>query len=115
MKNFVDLINTKNISGNDMQTYLKESMEVDSVIRYCALAWVVGNPDDLRNNANNTYFYFNSYNDRFSIIPYDDDRCFGILKDWPVDMSTLPADSTRMGGMSFNQGGKVRRRLFNLY
>ena len=107
MKNFVDLINTKNISGNDMQTYLKESMEVDSVIRYCALAWVVGNPDDLRNNANNTYFYFNSYNDRFSIIPYDDDRCFGILKDWPVDMSTLPADSTRMGGMSFNQGGKV--------
>ena len=107
MRNFVNEINKKNVSASAMETTLKDIMEVDNVIRYCAIAWVVGNPDDLRNNANNTYFYFNSINDHFSIIPYDDDRCFGIHKDWPVDMSTLPADSSRMQGMSYNQGGKV--------
>lgn len=107
MRNFVSEINKKNVSADAMKETLTNLMEVDNVIRYCAVAWVVGNPDDLRNNANNTYFYFNSKNDHFSIIPYDDDRCFGIHKDWPVDMSSLPADSSRMQGMSYNQGGKV--------
>ena len=29
------------------------------------------------------------------------------MKDWEVDMSQLPADSSRMQGMSYNSGGKV--------
>lgn len=105
MQNFVSEINKKNVSAEKMEALLPTIAEVDNIIRYCAVAWVVGNPDDLRNNSNNTYFYFNSVNNHFSIIPYDDDRCFGILKDWPVDMSTLPADSTRMQGKSANQNG----------
>lgn len=107
MQNFITQTNKRGVSAESMETILPEIAEVDNIIRYCAVAWVVGNPDDLRNNANNTYFYFNSINNRLSIIPYDDDRCFGILKDWPVDMSELPCDSSRMQGMSYNQNGKV--------
>lgn len=91
----------------DAKIELDECLAIDNILRYCAVAWVVGNPDDLRNNSNNTYFYFHSSNEKMYIIPYDDDRVFGILNNWPVDMSTLPADSTRAQGMSHNSGGKV--------
>ena len=98
MRNLVNEINKKNVSADVMEEKLKSLIDVDNVIRYCAVSWVVGNPDDLRNNANNTYFYFNSINDKFSIIPYDDDRCFGVMNNWAIDMSQVPADSTKMSG-----------------
>ena len=82
-------------------------INIDQVLKYMALSWVVGNPDDMRNNANNSYIYFESDNNKMSIIPYDDDRCFGITNNWNVDMSDLPDYSTRMQGMSATNGGKV--------
>lgn len=105
MKNVVSVLNKKSTA----EEFVKEFngiAEVDSILRYLAMSWVVGNPDDMKNNANNTYFYFNTINNNLSIIPYDDDRCFGILDNWEVDMSELPADSTRMAGKSAG-GGKV--------
>lgn len=91
----------------DAKIELDECLAIDNILRYLAVAWVVGNPDDLRNDANNTYFYFNSQTEKMYIIPYDDDRVFGITNNWAVDMSQLPADSTRAQGMSYNNGGKV--------
>ena len=104
-KEVVRVLNTKSDTATFVNSF-KNIAEIDSILRYLAMSWVIGNPDDLKNNSNNTYFYFNSINDNFSIIPYDDDRCFGILDGWEVDMSTLPADSTRMAGKSAG-GGKV--------
>ena len=49
--------------------------------------WVIGNPDDMRYNNNNTYFYFNSVSNKLYLIPFDNDSCFGILKDMHYDLS----------------------------
>ena len=101
-----NVIKTLNKNGTN-KAELDNILNVDNILKYMAVSWVVGNPDDLRNNANNTYFYFESENNKLSIIPYDDDRCFGITNNWPVDMSELPDYSTRMQGMSAVQGSKV--------
>ena len=106
MQNVVQNLN-KTQNAEEAKKDLDNILDVDNILRYAAVSWIVGNPDDLRNDANNTYFYFNSINNKMSIIPYDDDRVFGILNTWPVDMSTLPCDSTRMQGMSYVYGKKV--------
>ena len=102
--NAINVLNKKTDAATSKKE-LGNIININQVIKYMALSWVVGNPDDLRNDANNTYFYFESENNKMSIIPYDDDRCFGILHTWNVDMSELPDYSTRMQGMSAANGG----------
>ena len=97
LKSLVNKLNNKG-SAEDFKKTLDEIVNVEQVLKYSALAWVVGNPDDMRNNMNNTYFYFNSIDDRLEILPYDDDRCFGILQDWAIDMSYVPDYTTKMAG-----------------
>ena len=70
-------------------------VDADAFIKFAAMSWVIGNPDDLRNNYNNYYMYFNSSNDKAIFIPYDYDRCFGIMKDWEVHMEEIPCFTTK--------------------
>ena len=104
LTNVINVLN-KRSTAEQSRTELKEILNIDQILKYMALSWVAGNPDDLRNNANNTYFYFDSTSNKMSIIPYDDDRVFGILHTWSVDTSDLPDFSTRMQGMTAAQGG----------
>lgn len=96
--NTVKTLNNDRRSAAEFKSTLDELVNVDQVLKYCALAWVVGNPDDMRHNMNNTYIYFNSSNNKMEILPYDDDRCFGIWQDWKVDMSVVPDYTTKMAG-----------------
>ena len=65
-----------------------------------ALSYVIGSPDDLRNNYNNTYLYFNPDNGKAYFLPVDFDHSLG-SKDfqgtnWPT--------STKLQGYQSNRG-----------
>ena len=98
LKSLVNTLNNNKTSAAEFKPILDNLINVDQVLKYFALAWVVGNPDDLRSNENNTYFYFNSLTNKLELLPYDDDRCFGILQDWAIDMSQVPDYTTKMAG-----------------
>ena len=72
-------------------------MNMNEFLMYESIAFMGGNFDDLRNNANNYYLYFVSGSNYAYIIPYDFDRCFGCgtngFKNYMTDFS---ADSTKM-------------------
>jgi hypothetical protein len=74
-----DAINA--ISSGD---YNKISQYVD--LEYLAVSeavgFVVGNPDSMRYNDNNFMVYMRRTDGKMVFIPIDNDRCFGITKDW---------------------------------
>ena len=88
---------TANDAG-ETQANLKQKFDkyVDSTkfIKFAALSYLIGNPDDLRNNKNNVYYYFNK-EDKLEVIARDTDRCFGILDTWDVDMSNQYPTTTK--------------------
>ena len=95
---------TRNTSAKDMKEIIDGLIDVDNFLKFSALSWIVGSPDDLRNNYNNYYIYFNSKNNLAYFLPYDNDRVFGILKDWPIDTSTMKKDSDRLEGTASGNG-----------
>lgn len=74
------------LTGLNNGAVTKESfaqlVDVDYFLRYCAVSYFLGNPDDLRNNYNNCYLYFLKSTGKAIIIPYDYDRCLGITVDY---------------------------------
>ena len=59
---------------------LKENTYYDAFIKYLSISYLMGDPDDLRGNYNNTYVYFIPYEDGISkayFIPTDHDRVLG--------------------------------------
>lgn len=97
IKNFID---TTCITGpaEEVKPLIDPLLNKEQYIKYCALSWVVGNPDDLRNNYNNYYLYFSDFDDRAYFLTYDNDRVFGILKDWPIDTSNIDPDYVYAAG-----------------
>lgn len=47
------------------------------MINYLAVGYLLGDPDDLRGNFNNTYLYFTSKTNKAIFIPTDNDRVLG--------------------------------------
>lgn len=69
-------------SGNMTKERFAELVDIDTFIPYCAVSYLLGNPDDMRNNYNNFYVYFRSDNGKAVFIPYDYDRCLGVTAHW---------------------------------
>ncbi len=67
---------------NVMKERFEELVDLNTFLPYCAVSYLLGNPDDLRNNYNNSYIYFRADNNKAVIIPYDFDRCLGITAHW---------------------------------
>ena len=105
-KTFVTNINKRAQDGFDGEQYyenISKYMDVDNFLKYSALCWVMGLPDDLRNNANNYYLYFNNENKTY-FIPYDNDRCLGIRNGWDKDLKDVRWDETYgIGYSDFNK------------
>ncbi len=70
-----------------------KQVDLDQFIPFCAVSYLLGNPDDLRNNYNNTYLYFRKDNGKAILIPYDYDRCMGITTHWNPTGDALTTDS----------------------
>ena len=68
--------------GDVSKTDFEGLVDADYFLRFAAVSYLLGNPDDLRNNYNNCYAYFRSDNGKLLLIPYDYDRCLGITAHW---------------------------------
>lgn len=77
LKSLIHSLQNK-ISKEDFATMV----DLDSFLPYCAVSYLLGNPDDLRNNYNNCYIYFRADNRKMMVIPYDYDRCLGVTAHW---------------------------------
>ena len=102
-QSLINLINV--LSHNDYgrdDTYLKERLEsvvdVNYFLKFAAMEWIIGNPDSMRYNYNNTYLYFNSSNSLLYPIMYDNDRCFGIINNWNALPSRWPTTTKDING-----------------
>ncbi len=102
-----NLINTLN-SGTLTREKFESVVDMSNFINFCAISYILGNPDDLRNNYNNCYIYFRADNGKLMIIPYDNDRIFGI-NTWNPYGDSMTTDSPFM---SHNVCGEQRSPLF---
>lgn len=57
-------------------------VDMDSYLKFMAVSYFTGDPDDFRNNYNNYYIYFLKDSGKAIFIPYDLDRVFGISHGW---------------------------------
>ena len=71
------LINTIK-SGNVTKDKFASVVDIQNFMYYCAVSYMVGNCDDLRNNYNNSYIYFRADTGKMIVIPYDMDRGLGV-------------------------------------
>ncbi len=67
---------------NGTEQDIGEVIDLEYFAMYEAIATILGNPDDLRNNYNNYALYFRRTDGKMIIIPIDEDRVLGISKDW---------------------------------
>lgn len=104
-----NLINTLNSSACT-KTSFESLVDLDNFLSFCAASYMIGNPDDLRNNYNNCYIYFRADNGKMMIIPYDMDRGFGVNKDWNPFGDHMTTDSPFSAKTA---NGDQRSPLFN--
>lgn len=104
LRNFISTINSSSANRSSIEKVL----DVDNFLRYAAVSYIVGNPDDLRNNYNNTYIYFRADTGQMLLIPYDMDRGLGV-NSWNPYGNGMTTDSPFQ---SYNVGGDQRSPLF---
>ena len=72
----------QNKNSADFTTNLEAIVDMDYFVRFEAVNYLLGNPDCMRNHANNYYLYFTPDEGKAYVIPYDYDRCLGADMDW---------------------------------
>ncbi len=83
MATLIGRINSStNYSSTTMKTVLDAAIDIDQFLRLEAVAYFMGNPDDLRNNYNNAYVYFTPSTGQAIFMPYDFDRALGMNGNW---------------------------------
>jgi spore coat protein H len=71
---FSQYLNSENLY--ERKAYIDQYMDVDSWMRAMAMNVLLGNPDDYRGNANNSYYYFD-LDGVFHYVPFDYDHSLG--------------------------------------
>ena len=95
--NLIKVMNDKTSSADAYKTKISQVMNMESFMMYEAIAYLCGNFDDMRNNANNYYLYFTSVTNYAFIIPYDFDRGLGTgCENRQNYMTNFSAESTKM-------------------
>lgn len=74
LRNLINTINSNSLTKSSFESVI----DVESFLNYAAVSYMIGNPDDLRNNYNNSYIYFRADTGKMIIIPYDMDRGLGV-------------------------------------
>lgn len=68
-------------------------VEVDKLLRFLAIGYLIGNTDDFRNNGNNYFIYFQTFTNQAIIIPFDYDNALGFGRNQdPSDQYTTNYD-----------------------
>lgn len=97
-------------SGTMTKERFAELVDMEQFLRYAAVSYFLGNPDDLRNNYNNSYIYFTKNSGKLIIIPYDMDRCLGIVHEWNPTGDGVTSDSPYSAQTA--AGGRQRSPLY---
>lgn len=87
----INMISTLN-NGKVTKESFASVVDVDNFLRFAAVSYFMGNPDDLRNNYNNCYVYFLKSSGKAVFIPYDYDRCLGINREWNPNGNSMTKD-----------------------
>jgi len=106
-----NLINTINSSSCNKESFASV-VDVDNFLLFAAVSYMIGNPDDLRNNYNNCYIYFRADNGKMMIIPYDMDRGLGVNKDWNPSGNHMTTDSPFNDTAIGNGNSRQKNPLF---
>lgn len=100
IKLITTLDKSKGLTGNALKQAIESVVDVDSFLRFAAVSYLVGNPDDLRNNRNNVYIYFHPTTGKAYFITYDNDWSLGVVwesnggREWGLGVADLhPRDS----------------------
>ncbi len=80
IKNLINKIN-----GSISKEEFSKIIDVDYFTRYAACCYFTGCPDDMRNNYNNYLVYFKKSDGKAIFIPYDYDRCLGMVDGYNPD------------------------------
>ena len=96
--NLVSVVKNKSLPAAEWKKAIEKVLDMETFIKYESIAFLLGNFDDMRNNANNYYLYFTSgEKPKAFIIPYDFDRCLGAGAEGRKDyMTNYSAESTKM-------------------
>lgn len=104
LRNLIATLNKKGLTKEEFCGVVDE----ENFLYYAAVSYIIGNPDDLRNNYNNTYIYFRPDTGKMMLIPYDMDRGLGV-NIWNPYGEGMTTDSPFTG---FNINGRQRNPLF---
>ena len=74
LKNLINTIKSSSVTKDKFASVV----DIENFMYYCAVSYIIGNPDDLRNNYNNSYIYFRPDTGKMIVIPYDMDRGLGV-------------------------------------
>lgn len=100
LKNLISVLNKPNLTKEEFESVV----DTDYWVKFAAVSYFTGNPDDLRNNYNNHYVYFLKSSGKAIFIPYDYDRSLGITNGWNPSgdgmVSTSPFSSRAIGNGS---------------
>ncbi len=88
----IGLIETLN-NGTVTKESFGSLVDMNNFLPYCAVSYLMGNPDDMRNNYNNFYVYFRADNGKAMIFPYDFDRCLGVTTHWNPTSDGVTSDN----------------------
>jgi spore coat protein CotH len=86
LKNLVNTVNNKNYSE------IEKLVDMEYFAVFQAVGYFVGNPDDMRYDFNNYMIYIRRTDGKAVFVPIDQDRCFGIIKDWNVMEGLMHVD-----------------------
>lgn len=103
LKALIQTLNSKDLTKEGFA----EAVDLDTFLPYCAVSYLLGNPDDLRNNYNNSYIYFRADTGKMVVIPYDFDRCLGVTAHWNPTGDGVTSDNPF--GTSLNADGSDQR------
>lgn len=103
--NFIKILNeTYESDSSNYYLNIESVLDLDYFGKMEAIAFLIGSPDDVRNNWNNAYIYFNPINNKAYLIPYDIDQCLGFKSD--VMDSFWPTTTKYQGYQRINNGDK---------
>lgn len=102
-----NLINTTNYGSYEQ---IEQVMDLEQFAIKEAITYYIGNPDGMRYNYNNYMIYIRRTDGKATIIPIDNDRCFGITRDW--GMTDKMKNESPLSTKDIN-GDTIRNKLFS--
>lgn len=107
LKNLITTLNSRSLTKDTLNSVV----DMDNFLKFSAVSYFMGNPDDLRNNYNNFYVYFRKDNGKAVFIPYDFDRTLGVTNGW----NPTGEGMTNVSPFSANAEGNGTKQINPLY